>query len=102
MKNQGTLSTAPRNRQPSPTLSDEDLRNASLAEIEKLVMNEGTSRKNLERIAFQRFSVPRGSMRSFSDKQMLVDKLRTLIDNERTHETIGAVARGQSKQSPNS
>ncbi len=87
-------------RKPLPTLSDEDLRKASLDDLEKLVNDEATPRKDLEKIAIQRFSVPRGSMRSFSNKQMLVDKLRTLIGNERTHETIGAVARGQAKDKP--
>jgi hypothetical protein len=83
---------------PLPTLTAEELRKASLDDIDKLVCDDVTSRKDLEYIAIQRFSVPRGSMRSFSNRRMLVDKLRALIDNERTHETIGAVARGQSKQ----
>jgi hypothetical protein len=82
----------------SPTITENELRAASLDDLEKLVSDERTSRIDLEFIAIQRFSVPRGSMRSFSNKQMLVDKLRTLIGNERTHETIGAVARGQDKQ----
>lgn len=76
-----------------PTLSDEDLRKASLDDLEKLIGDEATSRKDLECVAIKRFSVPRGSMRTFSNKRMLVDKLRTLIGNERTHETIGEVAR---------
>jgi len=83
---------------PSATLSDEELRRASLDDLEKLVNDEATPRKDLECIAIQRFSVPRGSMRSFPNKRMLVNKLLTLIANERTHETIGAVARGQTKQ----
>lgn len=78
-----------------PTLSEDELRTSSLDDIDKLVGDDATARKDLEYIATQRFSVPRGSMRSFSNKQMLVDKLRTLIANERTHETIGAVARRQ-------
>jgi len=77
------------------TLSDEKLRNASLDDIEKAVSDEATGRKDLECIAIQRFSVPRGSMRRFSNKRMLVDKLRTLINNERAHVTISTVARGQ-------
>lgn len=76
-----------------PTLSDEQLRKASLDDLEKLISDGATSRKDLECIAIKRFSVPRGSMRSFSNRGMLVDKLRTLIGNERTHETIGEVAR---------
>ena len=82
---------------PSPNLSEEELRECSLDDIDKLVKDDATARKDLEFIAIKRFSVPRGSMRSFSNKQMLVDKLRTLIANERTHETIRTVARGQGK-----
>ncbi|HEY0430724.1 MAG TPA: hypothetical protein VGC61_02865 [Pyrinomonadaceae bacterium] len=81
-----------------PSLNEDELRRASLDDIDKLVSDEATARKDLEYIAIQRFSVPRGSMRSFSNKQMLVDKLRTLIANERTHETIGVVARGQARR----
>jgi hypothetical protein len=78
-------------------LNEEDLRRASLDDVVKLVNDDATPRKDLEYIAIERFSVPRGSMRSFSNRRMLIDKLLTLIDNERTHETIGAVARGQTK-----
>jgi hypothetical protein len=85
-----------------PFLDQEKLRRASLDDLSRLISDETTSRKHLESIAIQRFSVPRGSMRSFSSKEMLVDKLRTLIDNERTHETIGVIARGSSNRTPNS
>src|SRR5205823_11556642 len=81
-----------------PTISEDEVRNASLDGLEKLVSSDETSRKDLEFIAIRRFSVRRGSMRCFSNRQMLVDKLRTLIRNERSHETIGAVACGDAKQ----
>jgi hypothetical protein len=84
------------------TAVDRELGSATLDALEALVNDGRTPRKNLEQIAIQRFSVPRGSMRSFSNRRMLVDKLLTLIANERTHETIGAVARGQSKRVPDS
>jgi hypothetical protein len=80
-----------------PSISEEELRRASLDDIARLVSDEATPRKDLEFIAIERFSVPRGSMRSFSNRRMLVEKLLTLIANERTHETISAVARGQAK-----
>ena len=80
-------------------LSEEELTNASLDEVERLVSDPTTPRKELERIAIRRFSVPRGSMRSFSNRQMLEEKLRTLINSERTHETIGVVAREQGRLS---
>jgi hypothetical protein len=85
-----------------PFLDQEKVQRGSLDDISRLISDKSISRKYLEYIAIQRFSVPRGSMRSFSSKEMLVDKLRTLIDNERTHETIGIIARGGSNMTPNS
>jgi hypothetical protein len=76
----------------------EELQSVPLDELERLVNDDGISRKHLERIAIDRFSVPRGSMRSFSNRQMLVEKLRSLIDNERAHQIIGVVARGPQKE----
>ena len=81
-----------------PGIIREGLQTAPLNELEKLVNDDGIPRKYLERIAIERFSVPRGSMRSFWNKQTLVEKLRSLIDNERAHQIIGAVARGDQKQ----
>ena len=78
-----------------PTLVLEELRNASLDDLDRIVGNDATPRKDLEFTAVERFSVPRGSMRSFSNRKMLVDKLRVLVDNERTHEAIGEIARGR-------
>lgn len=80
----------------APQHADADLRIISLDEAEKLTNDETTPRKYLERIAIHRFNIPKGSMRSFSNRQLLVDKLLTVIRNERTHTTIDLVARGQS------
>lgn len=80
------------------TLNVEELRRLTLDDLEKLVNDDATTRADLEFVAAERFSVPHGSMRSFSNRQMLVAKLHTLIANERTHQTIGAVARGQGKE----
>jgi hypothetical protein len=80
-------------------LNDEDLTTASLVEVERLVEDAATPRVDLEVIAMRRFGVPSGSMRSFSNKQMLLDKLRSLIRNERAHSTIGALARGEKQTS---
>ncbi len=82
---------------PLSAASREKLQDASLDELERLVNDDRTSRRHLEAIAIQRFSVPSGSMRSFSNRQMLVEKLRSLISSERTHDTIGTVARGQAR-----
>ena len=83
----------------SPALFEQGLETASLDDLQSLVTNEQVSRKHLEQLAIERFSVPRGSMRSYSNRKMLVEKLRSLIDNERAHQIIGAVARGQTKDS---
>jgi len=65
-----------------------------------MVSNDAIARKDLEFIAIQRFGVPRGSMRSFSNRQMLVDELRTLISNERVHETIRVFGREAAEREP--
>lgn len=83
---------------PVPSINEEELHKASLNDLEAIVTDAKTARKDLEFIAIQRFSVPHGSMRSFSNREMLVDKLRTLIGNERAHQAIGAVAREHGKK----
>jgi hypothetical protein len=75
--------------------SDEQVSNMPGAKVQSVIDDDSTLRKLLERIAILRFHVPRGSMRSFSNRQMLVAKLLTLLQNEQTHATIETVARGQ-------
>jgi hypothetical protein len=88
----------PARARPVPTITEEELRKVSLDDLEKIITDTKTPRKDLEFIAIQRFSVPHGSMRSFAKREMLVDKLSTLIGNERAHQAIGAVAREQAKR----
>src|SRR6185295_16041383 len=71
----------PRTRKSPLSANNKQLQEASLDELERLVNDERTSRKELEWIAIQRFSVPSGSMRSFSNRQMLIEKLRSLISS---------------------
>jgi hypothetical protein len=66
--------------------------NATLNELEAIVSSEDTTRRQLEVIAIERFSVPKGSMRSYVNRERLVEKLLTLIRNEGAHETIGKLA----------
>jgi hypothetical protein len=80
-----------------PELSEVALANMPGTEIERIINDESTPRKFLERIAIYRFQVPRGSMRRFSNREMLVSKLSTLLRNEQAHSAIEAVARGQAK-----
>jgi len=80
-----------------PQLSEAELANMPGDEVERIINDESTPRKYLERIAIYRFQVPRGSMRSFSNREMLLNKLSTLLNNEQAHSAIEAVARGQAK-----
>lgn len=81
------------------SVEESELMESSLERLEDLVRDETVARKDLERLAIQRFSVPRGSMRSFSNRNMLVEKLLTLIRNEQAHQTIGRVARREDENS---
>jgi hypothetical protein len=74
-------------------LPETELAHIANSEVEKLIENEKTPRRYLERIAIHRFNVPRGSMRSFSNRRLLIEKLQTLIQNEQTHIAIEEVAR---------
>ena len=77
--------------------TEAEISNLSRADVEKLINDEATLRKDLERIAIFRFRVPRGSMRSFSNREMLVNKLSALLSNEQAHTAIETVARGQAE-----
>jgi hypothetical protein len=70
-----------------------DVTAMTLDEIEAMVSKEQTPRKILEAIAIKRFHVPKGSMRSFQNIELLREKLTTRIQNERAHHTIRDVAR---------
>jgi hypothetical protein len=79
-------------------ISESEVMESSLDQLQELVRDDAVARKDLERIAIQRFSVPRGSMRSFSNRRMLVGKLLTLIRNEQAHETISRIARREDQR----
>lgn len=82
-----------RGRQRLPQVSDETIARMSLGDVEKLLDDDTTPRKLLERVAILRFRVPKGSMRSFANRRMLIDKLAALVGNEQAHTTIETVAR---------
>lgn len=66
----------------------------TIEESRTLVEDEGLGRKALERIAIERFAVPKGSMRSYPTIGALREKLMTLIRNDFAHHTIANVSRG--------
>lgn len=61
--------------------------------VERIVAQEGTSRKQLEAIAVNRFEIPKGSLRSWSTIDQLREKILTMARNERAHQTIARLAR---------
>jgi len=86
--------TVPSQARSEPDLLPEtELADISSGEVEKIIENEATPRRYLESIAIHRFKVPRGSMRSFSNRTMLVEKLQTMLRNEQAHVAIETVAR---------
>jgi hypothetical protein len=65
----------------------------SIGEIERMLGDETVPRKVLEAIAVARFHFPKGSLRSLSNLEVLRDRIRTMLENERSHQTIASVAR---------
>jgi hypothetical protein len=65
----------------------------SLDAIENTLNDDQATRAELEAIAIGRFHVPRGSMRSMGNLELLREKLRTFVQNEQTHATITELAR---------
>lgn len=78
-----------------PNEDEARIANLSRADVERLINDESVPRKDLERVAIFRFKVPVGSMRSFSNRTMLIEKLAALLRNEQAHTAIETVARNQ-------
>jgi hypothetical protein len=74
-------------------VGDFEVQELTLDEIEKIVTDEKTPRRILEKLAIARFHVPKGSMRSFQNIGMLREKILIRVQNERTHQAIGELAR---------
>ena len=84
----------------TPKFTNDEISNLPIGTIEKLINDQEVSRELLESIAIHRFKVPKGSMRSFSNRRMLVEKLMTLASNEAAHLIIDTVARGEPRSNP--
>lgn len=61
-------------------------------EILRLARNPDFPRKQLERIAALRFGVTKGALSALRNKEALVEKINSLVENEATHESITRVA----------
>ena len=83
-------------RKYEPELSEQEICAMACATILDLASNQETSRRLLERIATLRFGVTRGGLSALRNRVALVEKLRTLIGNESTHDSITRAAGQQS------
>jgi predicted nucleic acid-binding protein len=63
----------------------------SLNELESFVRRDDATRKQLEEIAS--CTIPRGSLSSLGKRTVLVQKILSLVENERAHATIERLAR---------
>lgn len=77
--------------------SEEEIRSMNFERILEVAANEDIPRKAIERIASVRFGMTRGGLSTLRSRDALVEKLRTLIRNEGTHD---AISRAASSQSP--
>ena len=87
----------PQREVPDP-FGGRDPRDLTSAEIRDIVDSTDVSRKTLERIATERFAVPKGSMRSFPSIPLLREKIITNLKNEATHRAISGISQGQSNK----
>lgn len=76
---------------PKSFFSDEQIRSMSSEQIKELASDLSVTRKQLEQVASVRFGVTRGGLSNLRNRDALVDKLLTLVRNERTHESIARV-----------
>lgn len=74
---------------------DNDLAKLSTGELEEILRTDDVSKAYLSQIATIRFSVTRGAISKLSLEALRL-KLRNLVENEKTHETISRVARNNS------
>lgn len=78
-------------------LSEEEIRSMSFERILDMAANKEIPRKAIERIATIRFGMTRGGLSTLRSRDALIEKLRTLIGNEGTHD---AISRAASLQAP--
>ena len=75
-------------RESDPEFAGQTLSEMPFEKVLDLASNPSTSRKLLERIATERFSVTRGGLSALRTRDALVEKLRTLVGNETAHGSI--------------
>jgi hypothetical protein len=75
-----------------PDLSELEICAMTIEKILELASNETTPRKHLEQIAAVRFGMTKGGLSALQNRPALAEKIRTLIRNENTHDSITRAA----------
>jgi hypothetical protein len=83
-----------------PDLSEEEIRSMTTEKILELASNEKTPRKHLEKIAAVKFGMTKGGLSALQNRAALAEKIRTLIRNESTHDSITRAAGPQGTGRP--
>ena len=83
---------ASRQSKPKTELSDDQINNLNLEEIQKLLENKNTPRKIIELVAVKKFDMSYSEVKSISNKQKFVDQLFSIIENLKTHDSIKRMA----------
>lgn len=73
------------------SVSSDEIAKLSIEDLEKILISNVASKADLAQIAIIRFSVTKGTISRLS-REALRLKLANLIENEKTHQTIGRVA----------
>lgn len=69
-------------------LTDEQIGRMSLDEVGRWIESKSSPRRLIERIAARRFGVTKGAISSLHSREALIEKILTLIRNERAHASI--------------
>jgi hypothetical protein len=73
---------------PDADLTDEQIGRMTLDEVADRIESKSSSRRLIERIAACRFGVTKGAISGLHGRAALVEKILTLIRNERAHASI--------------
>ena len=80
---------------------EEGIINLTLEQVEEMLSDNRTVRKKLEKIAKLKFNMTNGEIASTTSKYKLIEKMRTYINNIRTHESIKRQASGSNSEKKN-
>lgn len=84
--------SAPAKAQQPHELEDNQIESLTIENIEEILMRGNSPRKYLERIAVVKFGVSKGGVSSLPNRDAVIEKIHTMINNEQSHKTIAKLA----------